>query len=423
MILSVLSGSLFTASATSTTPAQRIKYKTCGDFEYELLDDGTAYIMYYIGSSEKVDIPKKLDNGYVVTGFSCRAFDSINYVESITIPDTVTKIMGHGFMYISEIRVDKNNKVYDSRENCNAIIETKTNTLIAACMNTVIPNGVASIGEGAFADCIDLTSITIPESVNSISCGFREAVFDNCSNLYEIIVDENNKVYDSRENCNAIIETETNTLIAGCMNTVIPDSVTSLVDRAFRGNSRLWSISIPGSVKNISEEAFECCWHLDSVVIEDGVKNISHSAFSSCEDLTSIIIPSSVTSIGDSAFSGCKNLLSVKITDGVTNIGENAFSICWSLTSLKIPKSVTSIGDYAFEEDIKLYVYKDSYAYEYAKSNDYEFVVIDGADNEEESNKKSAGVSAIILIIALCVLVLIILVIVICVLVLIKKRK
>ena len=148
-----------------------------------------------------------------------------------------------------------------------------------------IPNSVKSIGWDAFSGCSKLTSITIPKSVANISGN----AFCGCSNLSSIIVEEGNTVYDSRNNCNAIIETSSKKLITGCKNTVIPSSVTSIGDYAF-------------------------CW---------------------CDQLTSIAIPNSVTSIGESAFAGCRNLASITIPNSVTSIGQWAFNGC-NLTSVKV---------------------------------------------------------------------------------------
>ena len=92
-----------------------------------------------------------------------------------------------------------------------------------------IPNSVTSIGNGAFYNCTGLTSIVIPNSVTSIG----DYAFYECKGLTSIKVENGNSVYDSRDNCNAIIETATNTLIAGCQNTIIPNSVTSIGGYAF----------------------------------------------------------------------------------------------------------------------------------------------------------------------------------------------
>ena len=118
-----------------------------------------------------------------------------------------------------------------------------------------IPNSVTSIGDGAFSYCSGLTSITIPNSVTSIEW----YAFIYCSGLTSVIVESGNTHYDSRGNCNAIIETASNMLIAGCKNTVIPNSVTSIGDRAFEGCSGLTSITIPNSVTHIGSYAFYEC--------------------------------------------------------------------------------------------------------------------------------------------------------------------
>ena len=184
-----------------------------------------------------------------------------------------------------------------------------------------IPKSVTFIGSHAFEDCTGLTSITIPVSVTSI----ENYAFSDCNGLTSIIVESGNTKYDSRDNCNAIIETESNTLISGCPNTTIPGSVTS-----------------------IGEGAFYECRGLTSVTIPDGVTTIGRQAFSFCSGLTSVTIPNSVTSIKKDAFWGCTGLTSVTIGDGVTFIGSRAFYECTGLTSITIPGSVTSIGESAF---------------------------------------------------------------------------
>ena len=233
--------------------------------------------------------------------------------------------------------------------------------------SVTIPNSVTSIGRLAFSGCSGLTSVTIPNSVTYIG----GIPFGGCSGLTSIVVAQGNTVYDSRNNCNAIIKTATNVLIAGCKNTFIPNSVTSIGNYAFWGCSGLTnvtipnsvtsigegaftecsgltSVTIPGSVTSIGDEAFYGCSGLTSVTIPGSVTSISYMAFYGCSGLTSVTIPNSVTSIGDCAFDGCSGLTSVTIGNSVTTIGRSAFTDCSGLTSVTIPNSVTSIGNWAF---------------------------------------------------------------------------
>ena len=215
--------------------------------------------------------------------------------------------------------------------------------------NVVIPStvtfanvtyNVTSIKGGAFFDCHKVTSVTIPKSVTNIG----NYAFYGCSGLISIAVKSGNTTYDSRNNCNALIETSTNTLIAGCKTTVIPNSVTSIRDNAFSGCSGLTSVTIPNSVRRIENHAFYNCTGLTSVTIPKSVTNIGNYAFSDCTGLTSVTIGNSVISIGSGAFSDCTGLTSVTIPKSVTSIGDRAFDSCHGLTSVTIPNSVTSIG-------------------------------------------------------------------------------
>lgn len=243
------------------------------------------------------------------------------------------------------------------------------------CINLTsieIPNSVTSIKEYAFLLCLNLTSVNIPESVKNIgyfafngcslttvtipnsvtSIGF--SAFGSCLRLISIMVDIANPNYDSRNNCNAIIETSTNTLISGCKNTTIPNSVTSIGDFAFLSCPDLISITIPGRVKSIGYSAFRNCTGLVTIDIPDNVTSIGDNAFKYCTSLTSVTIPNSVTSIGDEAFYGCSSLTSITIPNSVMNIGNRAFSGCSNLTSVSISDSMTSIGESTFEDCSRL---------------------------------------------------------------------
>ena len=244
------------------------------------------------------------------------AFDHCTGLTSVSIGESVAKIGDRAFYY------------------CTGLSSVK------------IPNSVTSIGRSAFDGCIGLTSVTIPSSVTSIG-GWP---FAGCSGLDRIVVDADNKVYDSRNECNAIINTTTNELIAGCKNTNIPGSVTSIDYYAFEGCVGLTYVDIPNSVTEIKSGAFRSCTGLTTVTIPNSVTCIGMHAFMDCTSLVSVDIPNSVTAIEYGAFSDCVGLTSVTIGNSVTTIGEAAFYGCSGLTSVVIPNTVISIGDIAFYE-------------------------------------------------------------------------
>ena len=167
--------------------------------------------------------------------------------------------------------------------------------------------------------------------------------------MTSIVVEYGNPVYDSRENCNAIIETSSSTLIRGCDNTIIPDGIRSICSAAFSACRNLTSLIIPTSVTSIGEEAFINCSALISVTIPYGITCIPQNVFFGCSGLKSVIIPNSVKSISNDAFHNA-GLTSIKIPDGITTIGSFAFCNCLNLASVIIPNDVTSIGQRAFSE-------------------------------------------------------------------------
>ena len=171
----------------------------------------------------------------------------------------------------------------------NSVTNIGEGAFVAAGLTNIdIPNSVTSIGSAAFYWCSSLMSVTIPNSVTSIG----DNAFALCSGLTSIVVEGGNTIYDSRGNCNAIIETATNTLLVGCKNTIIPDDVTSIGDNAFALCSGLTSVAIPNSVTSIGSSAFFGCSGLTSVVLEAQIPPTKEgNIFDYCENLSFIYVP------------------------------------------------------------------------------------------------------------------------------------
>ena len=219
--------------------------------------------------------------------------------------------------------------------------------------SVAIPASVTTIGEDAFWNCNSLTSVTIPASVTSVG----DRAFSCCGGLTGIWVSDSNPNY-SNDKSGVLFNKNKTILIqmpggrSGSYS--IPTSVTGIGDYAFYDCDSLTSVYIPSSVTSIGDCGFAGCYGLPSVYIPSSVKSIGNGAFSGCYGLTSVTIPVSVTSMGDGAFAGCYGLTSVKIPSSVKSIGDYAFDYCTSLTSVTIPNSVTSIGYYAFASCINL---------------------------------------------------------------------
>ena len=268
----------------------------------------------FLDLKKRIEIPASYNN-LPVTHIAANALSKCSEAEELFIPDSITVIDQNafvGFDSLEVIEVDDANGFYDSRYNCNAIIETKTNTLILGCKNTVIPEVVTSIGVGAFsgrkglvsieltknikkigadafANCPDLAEFNVTQYITSI----EERAFTGCSSLSKLTVDSKNTVYNSNGNCNAIINTETNSVIYGCSKTVLPSNVSIIASYAF-SYSGITEVVLPENINTVSENAFYNCADLTTVVILNKNIIILSDGFKDCSSIEKLFFKGTV---------------------------------------------------------------------------------------------------------------------------------
>ncbi|MCQ2288181.1 MAG: Ig-like domain-containing protein [Muribaculaceae bacterium] len=249
-----------------------------------------------------------------VTVIGRYTFNRCSGLTSVTIGNSVTSIEDYAFMYCHGLTGSLN--IPNS-------VTSIGNSAFYNCSGFTgslnIPNSVTSIGGSAFSGCSGFNgSLTIPNSVTSIG----SYAFGGCNRLNCITVDLGNNKYDSRNNCNAIIETTTNTLLYGCKNTTIPNSVTSIGNSAFMGCKDLTNVIIPNSVTSIGKEAF-CVSDLTRVTIGNSVTSIGWWAFENCFSLADVYSFATTPPTIDDSFRGIKQGAILHVPSGAVSRYEN----------------------------------------------------------------------------------------------------
>ena len=311
----------------TTIPVDEEEQKvfTSGDYEYVLLEDGTAEITHhYESGDESLEVPGELD-GIAVTSIGNRAFSEHFDLTSITLPDSVTNIEDSAF------------------------IDCKNLTSIT------LSDSVTNIGNLVFANCSSLKSITPTDSVTYIG----DYAFSSCSSLTSITLSEGITYIGSNP-------------FTGCEDIVLKVS-----------SDHPYLSVIDGVLFSKPDKRLIRCTNTRSTyTVPDGTKIIGGSAFYNCSDLMRITLPDSLISIEIGAFQNCKSLISITLPDGVTSIGNNAFFDCNSLISITLPDTVTNIGDNAFSwrQNPTFTVERDSYAADYCKEQGFIYTYPDAND-------------------------------------------
>jgi len=288
-----------------------------------------------------------------VTSIDEGAFYGCDDLTTVTIGDGLESIADNSFYFcnsLTQFSVSQNNTTYSS-DNGVLYNKNKTTILIYPAGKTesefAIPNGVTTIGNHAFSECYNLSSITIPDGVTSIGNG----AFCGCSSLREVNI----------PNSVTSIGDSAFSMCMGLTSVTIGNSVTSIGEYAFSSCDGLTEVTIPNSVTNIGNQTFDWCRCLTRINVSENNSNYSSDngvlydknkttiiCYPAAKTESSFIIPASVTTIGDGAFKLCEGLTEVTIPSSVATIGEKAFENCRSLTLVTIPDSVTSIGVHAF---------------------------------------------------------------------------
>lgn len=320
---------------------------------YEEYPDGNyAVVVGYVGSATDIKIAEEY-NGYPVEDIDNYVFSGCDKITSIVLPKSMRSIGNYCFRGCTSLRYFG------------------------------IPEGVTRIGAGAFENCDGISSFYVNEGNLKYSALDESLYNKDKSTLVRYAEGKNNTRFEIPDGVTTIGYGAFHGSDS-LTSVIIPDSVTRIGECAFAYCERLISVDIPDNVMYIEDYAFLGCASLESATIGSSVTSVGNNAFASCTSITSIFIPKSVSSIGDCAFTSCyflnsievdpgnehyrslngnlysKNMqtliqyaigksdLSFKIPDGVTKIDNGAFSMCTSLKSIEIPESVIRIESNAF---------------------------------------------------------------------------
>ena len=323
-------GSYFTPVNSRYFNAGRANVVNMPVYKYSLDEDGNATITGYSGSVSALAIPQTID-GHKVVAIGNSAFEGTCLV-NVTIPDTVTEIGDSAFAECKQLS------------------------------SVQLSNNLTILGKFAFGNCTSLTSIWIPKSLKTAdTSAFSGSPFAGCVALQSVELETGmtkipDNLFDSCPGFTTITIPDTVTEIGDSafantnLNSItIPDSVTQIGKYAF-GGSKLESIRIPDTVTDIGDNAFNGCTELKDVTLPNIRKNIVAGMFEGCTSLEKIVLPETVTAIRSGAFTGCTALKDITWSKALETIESYAFQNCSALTDVTIPDSVKSIGYGVFSD-------------------------------------------------------------------------
>lgn len=369
------------------------------NFEYVMLEDGTAEITKYLGSDSELVIPDQFGDIAVtsigrgsfsnnqtltkvsisegITSIGNIAFENCDALTEVSIPESVNEIKLNPFAdcdALTVINVSAGNPDYTTVDGVLFSVSDKaiiTYPLGLNAQSYQVPQGTKEIRARAFLNETDLVSIELPDSVESIfgwafrNCSALETInipssvtfinknnpFVNCENLKTIEVSSENENY--KYESHMLIGMKDNVLLDvreddGVTSISVPDGITEIASYAMNGCEQIVSIQLPDSLNKIGSGAFSYCTNLEKIEIPDNVTEMGNGVFVDCKNLEVAHISENVETISYEMFSGCSKLAEINFPSKLTSIDTNAFLNCESLIKLDLPDSIETIGRNAF---------------------------------------------------------------------------
>ena len=319
--------------STEVSKLPEVSAETFGDFEYTIdtsLDEIT--ITKYTGSDVNVTIPSEIE-GYPVTKIGNRAFQNMPKLVTVTIPDGIVMIDEYAFYGCERLE------------------------------SADMPDSVETVGTGVYEGCVKLSSFHYPKNwKNKVPDWAYGNILRNCEKITSVTIPEGVESIPARafEGANYLksvtlpstLKTIGNNAFVDCTGITsfnLPDSVTQIGTRAFMGCTGIKDIELPDSLETLGERAFEGCNKLENVSFNDGLITIGYAAFYNCERLKAAELPDSVEEISGYAFENCKKLTSFHYPLNLEKAGEGIFQNAESLTSITVPEGITTLTPYIFD--------------------------------------------------------------------------